>query len=332
MTRILFVFLSLCSFILVQAQKKKVTEPKAAATEVYDASLLKNVNYRLIGPFRGGRSGAVTGSYKSKNTFYFGATGGGVWKTTDAGNNWKNISDKYFGSSIGAVEVAPSNDNVIYVGEGENTMRGNVSEGLGGMWKSEDAGKTWKNIGLKDGRHITNIVIHPDDANTVWVGVMGHLFGPNKERGIYKSTDGGKSWKNVLFVNEQTGCSDLVMEPGNPSVLYAGTWRVIRTPYSLESGGEGSGLWKSTDGGETWSNISATKGLPKGIWGIVGVAVAPSNTDKVYAIIENEKGGLYMSADGGQSWTLQSSDNNIRQRAWYYTKVFIDPKNENLVY
>ena len=333
MTRILLIFLSLCSVVTIQAQKKKATEPKPAATAAsIDASLLKNINYRLLGPFRGGRSAAVSGSYKQKNTFYFGATGGGVWKTTDAGSNWKNVSDKFFGSTIGAVEVAPSNDNIVYVGEGENSMRGNVSEGLGGMWKSEDAGKTWKNIGLKDGRHITNIMIHPDDANTVWVGVMGHLFGPNKERGIFKSTDGGKTWKHVLFINEQTGCSDLVMEPGNPSVLYAGTWRVIRTPSSLESGGDGSGLWKSTDGGETWSNISATKGLPKGTWGIVGVAVAPSNTDKVYAIIENEKGGLYMSADGGQTWSLQSSDNNIRQRAWYYTKVFVDPKNENLVY
>ena len=333
MTRILLVFLSLCSFVTVEAQKKKAVETKAVtSSSVYDETLLKNVNYRLLGPFRGGRSAAVSGSYKQKNTFYFGATGGGVWKTTDAGSNWKNVSDKFFGSSIGAVEVAPSNDNIVYVGEGENSMRGNVSEGLGGMWKSEDAGKTWKNIGLKDGRHITNIMIHPDDANTVWVGVMGHLFGPNKERGIFKSTDGGKTWKNVLFINEQTGCSDLVMDPGNPSVLYAGTWRVIRTPYSLESGGDGSGLWKSTDGGETWSNISTAKGFPKGTWGIVGVAVAPSNTDKVYAIIENEKGGLYMSADGGQTWSLQSSDNNIRQRAWYYTKVFVDPKNENLVY
>ena len=333
MTRILLVILSFCSIVTIQAQKKKATETKPAATAAsIDASLLKNVNYRLLGPFRGGRSAAVSGSYKQKNTFYFGATGGGLWKTTDAGSNWKNVSDKFFGSTIGAVEVAPSNDNIVYVGEGENSMRGNVSEGLGGMWKSEDAGKTWKNIGLKDGRHITNIIIHPDDANTVWVGVMGHLFGPNKERGIFKSTDGGKTWKHVLFVNDQTGCSDLVIEPGNPSVLYAGTWRVIRTPYSLESGGDGSGLWKSTDGGETWSNISATKGLPKGTWGIVGVAVAPSNTDKVYAIIENEKGGLYMSADGGQTWSLQSSDNNIRQRAWYYTKVFVDPKNENLVY
>jgi photosystem II stability/assembly factor-like uncharacterized protein len=333
MKKILFFLLSFSMASGINAQKKKASEPKQPAQpSAYDQALLGNVKYRLIGPFRGGRSGAVGASYKNRNTFYFGATGGGVWKSTDAGNNWKNISDGFFGSSIGALEVAPSNDNIIYVGEGENTVRGNVSEGLGGMWKSIDAGKTWTNIGLKDGRHITNIIVHPDDANTLWVGVIGHLFGPNKERGVFKSTDGGKSWKQVLYINEQTGISDLVMEPGNPSVLYAGSWRVIRTPYSLESGGDGSGLWKSTDGGETWKNITASKGLPKGTWGIVGVAIAPSNTDKVYAIIENDKGGLYMSEDGGQSWSLQSSDNNIRQRAWYYTKVFVDPKNENLVY
>ncbi|MBC7850980.1 MAG: glycosyl hydrolase, partial [Chitinophagaceae bacterium] len=277
-------------------------------------------------------SAAATGSYKNKNTFYFGATGGGVWKTTDAGSNWKNISDKFFGSTIGAVAIAPSDENVIYVGEGENTMRGNVSEGLGGIWKSEDAGKTWKNIGLKDGRHILRLVIHPRDPNTVWAAVMGHLFGPNDERGVFKTTDGGKTWKRTLFVNNQAGAVDLVMEPGNPSVFYASSWRLIRTPYSLESGGDGSGLWKSNDAGETWTNISSKKGLPKGVWGISGIAVAPSNTDKVYALIENKDGGLYMSNDAGESWTLTSSDNNIRQRAWYYTKVFVDPKNENTVY
>jgi photosystem II stability/assembly factor-like uncharacterized protein len=332
MKKMIFFLMSVLLTMGTFAQKKKTESKAILQPQLFDQSLLGNVKYRLIGPFRGGRSGAVAASYKNKNTFYFGATGGGVWKSTDAGNNWKNVSDEFFGSSIGAIEVAPSNDNIIYVGEGENTVRGNVSEGLGGMWKSEDAGKTWKNIGLKDGRHITNIIVHPDDANTVWVGVIGHLFGPNKERGIFKSSDGGKSWKQVLYINEQTGISDLVMEPGNPAVLYAGSWRVIRTPYSLESGGEGSGLWKSTDGGETWKNITSAKGLPKGTWGIVGVAVAPSNTEKIYAIIENEKGGLYMSEDGGQTWALQSSDNNIRQRAWYYTKVFVDPKNENLVY
>jgi photosystem II stability/assembly factor-like uncharacterized protein len=297
-----------------------------------DSVLTSKMKYRLVGPFRGGRSAAVAGSYTNKNTFYFGATGGGVWKTTDAGSNWKNISDKYFGGSIGAVAVAPSDENVIYVGEGENTMRGNVSEGLGGMWRSEDGGRSWKNNGLKDGRHIIRIVIHPRNPDIVWAAVMGHLFGPNEMRGIYKTTDGGKTWKRTLYVNNQTGASDLVMEPGNPEVMYAGTWRLIRTPYSLESGGEGSGLWKSTNGGETWTNISNKKGLPKGTWGIVGVAVAPSNPDKVYTILENANGGLYTSNDAGESWTLTSSDNNIRQRAWYYTKVFVDPQNENVVY
>ncbi len=331
MRKIIFIALLFASASAI-AQKKTASAPVSNSSADADSVLLTTTKYRLVGPFRGGRSGAVTGSYKNKNTFYFGATGGGVWKTSDGGSNWKNISDKFFGSSIGAVSVAPSDENVIYVGEGENTMRGNVSEGLGGMWRSDDGGRTWKNIGLKDGRHIIRIVIHPRDPNTVWAGVMGHLFGPNEERGIYKTTDGGKTWKRTLYVNNQTGCSDLVMEPGNPSVLYAGTWRLIRTPYSLESGGDGCGLWKSTDAGETWTNISAKKGLPKGVWGIVGVAVAPSNPDKIYSLIENKDGGMFMSADGGETWKLTSSDNNIRQRAWYYTKVFVDPKNENIVY
>ncbi len=328
--RKLFFLLLTIAFTAAQAQKNKPVP--VIATDNTDSVVLSKTKYRLVGPWRGGRSGAVTGSYKNKNTFYFGGTGGGVWKTTDGGSNWKNVSDKYFGSTIGAVAVAPSDESVVYAGEGENTMRGNVSEGLGGMWRSEDGGKSWKNIGLKDGRHIIRIVIHPRNPDIVWVAVMGHLFGPNEERGVYKTTDGGKTWKRTLFVNNQTGCSDLVMEPGNPNVFYAGTWRLIRTPHSLESGGDGSGLWKSTDGGETWMNVSAKKGLPKGVWGIVGVAIAPSNTDKIYCILENEKGGLYSSSDGGETWALQSSDNNIRQRAWYYTKVFVDPKNENKVY
>jgi photosystem II stability/assembly factor-like uncharacterized protein len=324
----------ICFFSMpVLAQEKKKTKSPAVVTSMgNDAAFLSNVKYRLIGPFRGGRSAAVTGSYKNKTTFYFGATGGGVWKTTDGGSNWKNISDKYFGGSIGAVAIAPSDETILYAGEGENTLRGNVSEGLGGIWRSDDGGRSWHNLGLKEGRHIIRIIIHPKDPNTVWVAVGGHLFGPNKERGVYKTTDGGKTWKQVLFVNEQTGCSDLVMEAGNPGILYAGMWRVIRRPYSMESGGEGSGLWKSTDGGETWTNLSAKKGMPKGTWGIVGVAVAASNPDKVFAIIENANGGLYVSNDGGENWTLQSSDNNIRQRAWYYSKIFVDPKNDNLVY
>jgi len=334
---VLLTFLLAGSVVFVSAQSKKqvksatsptVTSVAADASE----SLFSKLRYRLVGPFRGGRSAAVTGSRVNKNTFYFGATGGGVWKTMDGGSNWKNISDKYFGSTIGSVALAPSDESIVYVGEGENTMRGNVSEGLGGMWRSDDAGKTWKNLGLQEGRHIVRIIVHPKDPQTVWVAVMGHLFGPSTERGVFKTTDGGKTWTKTLFVNNQTGCSDLVMEPGNPSVLYAGMWEVIRRPHSMESGGAGSGLYKSTDGGETWVPLSGKKGLPKGVWGIVGVAVAPSNTDKVYAIIENAAGGLFVSSDAGETWTLTSSDNNIRQRAWYYTKVFVDPANENLVY
>jgi photosystem II stability/assembly factor-like uncharacterized protein len=320
----------LLSIIIVHGQKK---DQKTVANAVNsDSIFFSKIKYRLVGPFRGGRSGAVTGDYKNKNVFYFGSTGGGVWKTTDGGNNWKNISDKYFGGTIGAVAVAPTDPNIIYVGEGENTLRGNVSEGLEGIWRSDDGGRTWKNIGIRDGRHIIRIVVHPRDPNIVWVAVVGHLFGPNTERGVYKTIDGGKTWKKTLFVNDQTGCSDLVMEPGNPTVFYAGMWRVLRTPYSMESGGDGSSLWKSVDGGETWTNISSKKGLPKGVWGIVGVAVAPSNPDKIYSLIENKDGGLFMSSDGGETWTLTSGDNNIRQRAWYYSKVFVDPKNENTVY
>ncbi len=296
-----------------------------------DSMLFSGSKYRLVGPFRGGRSAAVVGDHDQKNTFYFGATGGGVWKTIDGGSNWKNISDKFFGGSIGAVSIAPSDPTILYVGEGEGTLRGNVSEGFG-IWRSDDGGRNWRNLGLKDTRHIIRIVVHPKDPDIVWVAAIGHLFGPNLERGVFKTTNGGKTWKKVLYVNDQTGSSDLVMEPGNPAVLYAATWRILRTPYSMESGGEGGGIWKSIDGGETWKNITTNKGLPKGLWGITGVAVSPSNTDKIYALIENANGGMYVSSDAGESWTLQSSDNNIRQRAWYYTKVFVDPKNENDVY
>ncbi len=309
----------------VVAQKKQIMVSNE------DSILFSRVKYRSIGPYRGGRSAAAVGDRDQKNVFYFGATGGGIWKTIDGGSNWNNISDKYFGGSMGAVSVAPSDPTILYVGEGENSLRGNVSEGLG-IWRTDDGGRSWRNLGLKDTRHIVRIVIHPKNPDIVWVAAMGHLFGPNEERGIFKTTDGGKTWKKVLYVNNQTGCSDLIMEAGNPAVLYAGTWRMLRSPYSMESGGEGSGLWKSVDGGETWKNITGNKGLPNGLWGIVGVTVSASNTDKIYALIENPKGGLFVSNDAGESWTLQSSDNNIRQRAWYYTKVFVDPKDENKVY
>ncbi|HTI10201.1 MAG TPA: hypothetical protein VL832_16650 [Puia sp.] len=314
------------------AQKKQKAPSPAVSTERADSLYFSPVKYRLLGPFRGGRADAVSGSLKNKNTFYFGATGGGLWKTMDGGNNWKNVSDGFFGGGVGAVSVAPSDETIVYAGEGECTLRNNVSENLGGIWRTDNGGRTWKNLGLKDSRHIERILIHPKDPDIVWVAVMGHLFGPNTERGVFKTTDGGKSWKKVLFVNDQTACSELVMEPGNPSVLYAGMWHVKRTPYSMESGGEGSGIYKSTDGGETWTNLSANKGLPKGIWGAVNVATTAANPDKVYAMVENANGGLFISSDKGATWTKVNSENNIRQRAWYYNKVYVDPKNENLIY
>lgn len=334
MKKLFFVFAALLAVLVYSpatAQKKKATEP-VKSVELTQDPIIKAQSFRLVGPFRGGRAAAAVGSYTDVNTFFMGSTGGGVWKTTDAGNNWKNISDGYFGGTIGAIALAPSNESIIYVGEGENTMRGNVSEGLEGMWKSTDDGKTWKNIGLKEGRHIVRVIVHPKNPDIVWAAVMGHLFGPNENRGVYKSIDGGATWKKVLYVNPQTGASDLIIDPSNPDNLYAGTWELIRTPYSLESGGAGSGMYKSTDGGNTWESIKNNKGLPKGVWGIVGIAVAKSNTDKLYALIENANGGLYVSNDAGKTWNLVSSDNNIRQRAWYYTKVFVDPADENKVY
>lgn len=321
-----FVLFALIIPGLLLAQKKQTTSSSN------DSIFYAAMKFRLIGPFRGGRADAVSGSLRNKHLFYFGATGGGLWKTTDGGSNWQNVSDGFFGGGVGAVAVAPSDDAIVYAGEGESTLRNNVSENLGGLWRSDNGGRSWKNLGLKDSRHIARIVIHPQNPDIVWVAVMGHLFGPNTERGVYKTTDGGKTWRRVLFVNDQTACSDVVMEPGNPSVLYAGMWHVKRTPYSMESGGEGSGLYKSTDGGETWVNLSAHKGLPKGIWGVVNVAVSATNPDKVFAMIENAQGGLFLSTDRGETWTKLNSENDIRQRAWYYNRVYVDPTNENVVY
>jgi len=314
---------------LLTAQRKSAPIAHAGNT---DSSFFASLKYRLIGPFRGGRADAVCGSLTNKNTFYFGATGGGLWKTTDGGSNWKNVSDGFFGGGVGAVAIAPSDETIVYAGEGESTLRNNVSENLGGIWRSDNGGRSWHNLGLKDSRHIARIVVHPRNPDIVWVAVMGHLFGPNKERGVYKTTDGGKTWRRVLFVNDQTACSEVVMEPGNPSVLYAGMWHVIRTPYSMESGGEGSGLYKSTDGGETWVNLSARKGLPKGTWGVVNISVSATNPDKVYAMIENAHGGLFLSTDSGANWTLVNSQNDIKQRAWYFNRVYVDPTNENTIY
>jgi len=293
--------------------------------------LYSSVEWRSIGPYRGGRSCAVTGVAGAPNLYYFGATGGGVWKTKNGGRSWDNISDGYFGGSIGSIAIAESDHNVIYVGGGEKTVRGNVSYGYG-VWKSEDAGKTWKSKGLEKSRHISRMRIHPENSDIVYAAVMGNLFADTPERGIYKSTDGGDSWKKVLYVNSSVGAVDLILDPNNPRILFATSWKIKRTPYDLSSGGEGSGLYKSTDGGDTWIDISKNNGLPSGVWGISGVTVSPANSDRIWALIENEKGGIYRSDDGGKKWKKINKERSLRQRAWYYTRIYADPQDEDIVY
>ena len=300
--------------------------------QTYDEALYDALEYRLIGPFRGGRSAAVTGVPGKPNLFYFGATGGGVWETKDGGQQWKNISDGFFGGSIGSIEVCESDQNVIYVGGGEKTVRGNVSSGYG-IWKTENAGKTWKKAGLENSRHVPRITTHPKNHNIVYAAVLGNIYKPTQDRGVYKSTDGGKNWKKTLFVNENAGAVDLIMDPNNPRIIYASTWNVRRTPYSLSSGGDGSALWKSTDSGESWQEVSKNKGFPTDTLGIIGVTVSPANSNRVWAIVENkEKGGVYRSDDGGDTWTNINSERKLRQRAWYYTRIYADPVDEDVVY
>ena len=323
--------LLLCLAPGVDAKKKKKKEAEPAEPKLKVDTLLEGLEYRHIGPFRGGRSAAVTGVPGKPMTFYMGVTGGGVWRTEDGGGSWNNISDGFFGGSIGAVAVSEWDPNVIYVGGGEKTVRGNVSHG-DGMWKSNDRGKTWKHIGLKDSRHIPRVRIHPKNPNLVYAAVMGHLYGPNEERGVFRSKDGGETWEKILFVNNEVGAVDLAMDPTNARVLYASFWRVKRTPYSLESGGEGSSIWKSTDGGDNWTEITRNKGLPKGTIGISGVSVSPVNPDRVWAIIEADNGGVFRSNDGGESWTKVNDERKLRQRAWYYTRIYADTKDVDKVY
>ena len=323
------VFLIIFLFFLVdiKAQRKNKSISQSINYEI------PNLNWRSIGPYRGGRASSVTGVSNSDNTYYFGATGGGIWKTTDSGQNWRNISDGFFGGSIGAISASESDPNILYVGTGEKTVRGNVSPGYGGFWKSDDAGETWKKMNLDiDQVQVGRIAIHPKNPDIVYIAIIGDLFKDSNKRGVYKSTDGGKSWRQVLFSNERSGAVDISIDKNNPRIIFASTWNIRRTPYSLESGGEGSGLWKSTDGGETWKNISDNEGLPSGIWGISGVSVSPVNSKKVFALIENKEGGLFRSDDGGSSWKKVNEDRNLRQRAWYYTRVYADTQNENRVY
>ena len=303
---------------------------RAADPPAYDAAWLKGMKWRLIGPFRGGRTLAVTGVPGQPDVYYFGSVSGGVWKTADGGQRWEPLTDKEPISSIGSIAIAGSDPNVIYVGTGEGCPRGNVSYG-NGVWKSLDGGKTWVRLGLEDTQTIPKVIVNPGNPNEVFVAALGHVFGPNAERGVYKSADGGKTWKKTLYKDDKTGAVDITFDPHNPHVLFAALWEMNRTPYSLTSGGPGSGLYKSSDGGETWKRLEE-HGLPKGTWGRVGLAVSGADSERIYALIEAADGGLYRSDDGGENWTRSSGDHKLWQRAWYYMHIFADPKNVDTVY
>jgi len=291
------------------------------------------LRWRCIGPFRGGRVVAVCGSYDDPNTFYFGAVAGGVWKTSDAGTYWSCISDGFFTtSSVGALAVAPSDSNVIYAGTGETTIRIDVTHG-DGVYKSTDAGRTWANVGLRDTRHIGKIRVHPQNPDIVWVAALGHAFGSNHERGVFKSTDGGATWRHVLFVSESAGAVDLTLDEANPRNLYAAVWQASRSFWRIDSGGPDSGLWRSTDGGETWENITSHSGLPVGHVGKIGVAASPAKAGRVWAIVEHTKeGGLYRSDNWGDTWERVCDNQNLVSRAWYYMHLTADPLDGDTVY
>ncbi len=293
-------------------------------------SLYQGMKWRLVGPFRGGRVEAVTGVPGIPNIYYFGTVAGGVWKTTDGGISWLPLFDKESVASIGAVAVAPSDPNIIYVGTGEACIRGDSSFG-NGVYKSVDGGKTWTHLGLKDTRHIGRIIIDPHDANVVFVAALGHAYGPNTERGVFRSSDGGKTWEKVLYKNDETGAIDLAFAPTNAHIVYAALWEVYRTPWTLVSGGPGSGIYKSSDGGTTWKHIEGN-GLPTGLLGRIGVSVSGADPDRVYAMIEASDGGLFRSDDGGANWTRVNGDYDLRGRPWYYTHVFADPRSVDTVY
>ncbi|MGH7740548.1 MAG: VPS10 domain-containing protein [Candidatus Eiseniibacteriota bacterium] len=322
-------FLAFLSFALLtpaSASHAAATASSADAKKPKELNdLLSGMKYRCIGPYRGGRVTAVTGVRGEPFTFYFGSTGGGVWKSTDAGSNWESVSDKDFKSgSVGAIAVSESDHNVIVAGMGESPIRGNLSAG-DGVYRSTDGGASWTNIGLKDAGQISRVRIHPNRPDLIYVAVQGHAWKPNSTRGVYRTEDAGKTWKRVLSVNDSTGACDLSMDPNNPRILYAAMWQAVRRPWDFASGGAGSGLWRSMDGGDTWKKL--TEGLPEGTMGRIGVAASGAKSGLVWAIIESAKGGLYRSDDRGDKWTWVNDDHFIRERPWYYTWVIADPRN-----
>ena len=301
-----------------------------ASAQQFDPNLYKGMKWRLIGPYRGGRVLAVAGIPNQPDTYYFGGVSGGVWKTTDSGQTWIPLSDKESFSSVGNIAVAESDPNVIYVGSGEACIRGNITHG-DGVWKSIDGGKTWQNMGLKGTQSIGRVIVDPRNPNIVLVAALGHAYGSNAERGLFRSIDGGQNWEKVLYKDDKTGAIDVAFDPHNSSIVLASLWEVIRKPWALSSGGPGSGLYKSTDGGRTWKRLEGN-GLPSGILGRIGVSVSGADGNRVYALIEAAEGGLYRSDDGGEHWSYVNKDDRFRQRAWYFTHVFADPKDADLVY
>ena len=315
-----------------QAEPSSANANQAADATEEQKDPWHGLTWRLIGPFRGGRVLAVSGVVADPHTYYFGGVGGGVWKTTDGGLSWRPMTDKVkeMSPSIGSIAVAPSDPNIVYAATGEACIRGNIIAG-NGVYKSTDAGKNWSFAGLRDTQAIGRIIVHPKNPDIVFVAALGHPFAANPERGIFRSTDGGKNWTKVLFKDENTGGIDIAFDPENPSILFAGLWQARRSPWGMDSGGPGSGLYRSTDGGSTWKRLSG-HGLPDGIIGRIGVAVAYTNSNRVWALIEADKGGLFRSEDGGENWTLVNSDRQYRQRAFYYTHVFADPRSPEGVY
>lgn len=321
--RLLMALLLTSTFAAAQEQPKPAGERSTGPAE------LKPLKYRLIGPWRGGRVSRVTGVPGDPFTYYVATASGGVWKSIDGGASWKPVFDDQPISSIGSIAVAPSDPNVIYVGSGEANIRGNVAAG-NGIYRSVDAGKTWTRVWTQEGQ-IGTMVVHPKSPDIAFAAVLGHAFGPNPERGVYRTKDGGKTWQQVLKKDADTGASDVAIDPSNPNIVFAGLWQARRKPWDLVSGGPGSGLYMSRDGGDTWKPLTGN-GLPGGVWGKVGVGVAPSDGRRVYALIEAEDGGLFRSDDGGENWKLASGHRALRQRAWYYTTLTINPRNPDDVW
>ncbi|MBV8858763.1 MAG: glycosyl hydrolase [Acidobacteria bacterium] len=323
----------LCNLLPNAARAQEPAAPQGQAASAPQRKPFGPLAYRQIGPFRGGRVGTVAGVPSQPFVYYFGATGGGVWKTTDGGVTWEPLGDQTFKTgSVGAISVSESDPNVVYVGMGEETLRGNLSHG-DGMYKSTDAGKTWKKLpGLDDTRHISRVRVHPRNPDLVYVAAIGHAFGPNEQRGVFRSKDGGKTWEKVLYKSPLAGAIDLTFDPNNANVLYAALWQYVRKPWTFESGGPASGLFKSTDGGDTWAEITRSPGLPRGLVGKIGVTVSAAQPERVWALVEAEDGGVFRSDNGGASWTKVNESRDLRQRAWYYTKIYADPQNADRVY